>query len=182
MLCEINFYKTFLNWSACVTVLETSCLNADMRKIESSQQEESWVQGRTQGGFGVTLPPWAWFFTKTLLPALRKGDSLSSHTFCLLICRLSGNTTKWICMQISNNVVNGPKSNNLVLMGIWVILCVQKPSLCFLQTFRPLCMFEIVFRDSSLYPKQLPLFSLLRLISASADRIARAYARGRWGG
>ena len=32
-------------------------------------------------------------------------------------------------------------------------------------------MFKIVFRDSSLYPKQLPLFCLLRLISASADRV-----------
>jgi len=31
-------------------------------------------------------------------------------------------------------------------------------------------MLKIVFRDSSLYPKQLPLFYLLRLISASADR------------
>jgi len=31
-------------------------------------------------------------------------------------------------------------------------------------------MFKIVFRDSSLYPKQLPLFCLLRLISATADR------------
>jgi len=43
-----------------------------------------------------------------------------------------------------------------------------------LQTFRPLtrlCMFKIVFGDSSLYPKQLPLFCLLRLISASAGRI-----------
>jgi len=32
-------------------------------------------------------------------------------------------------------------------------------------------MFKIVFRDSSLYPKQLSLFFLLRLISASADCI-----------
>jgi len=32
-------------------------------------------------------------------------------------------------------------------------------------------MFKIVFRDSSLYPKQLFLFCLLWLISASADRI-----------
>jgi len=31
-------------------------------------------------------------------------------------------------------------------------------------------MFKIVFRDSSLYPKQSSLFCLLRLISASADR------------
>jgi len=32
-------------------------------------------------------------------------------------------------------------------------------------------MFKIVFRDGSLYPKQLSLFSLLQLSSASADRI-----------
>ena len=56
-------------------------------------------------------------------------------------------------------------------MVIWVIVCVQKPSHHSLQTFRPLRMFEIVFRDSSLYPKQLSLFCLLRLISASGDRI-----------
>jgi len=30
-------------------------------------------------------------------------------------------------------------------------------------------MFKIVFRDSSLYPKQLSITCLLRLISASAD-------------
>jgi len=33
-------------------------------------------------------------------------------------------------------------------------------------------MFKIVFRDSSLYPKQLSLFSLPWLISTSADRIS----------
>jgi len=41
----------------------------------------------------------------------------------------------------------------------------------FLQTFRPLCMFKIVFHDSSLYPKPMHLFCLLRLISASANPI-----------
>ena len=56
-------------------------------------------------------------------------------------------------------------------MGIWVVVCVQKPSHHFLQTFRPPHMFQIVFRDSSLYPIQLHLFCLLRLISASADGI-----------
>jgi len=44
-------------------------------------------------------------------------------------------------------------SKNIVLMGIWVIVCVQKPSHHFLQAFRPLRMFKIAFRDSSLYPK-----------------------------
>ena len=56
-------------------------------------------------------------------------------------------------------------------MGIWVTVCVQKLSHYFLQTFCPLRMFKIVFRDSSLYPKQLSLFYLLRLISASVDPI-----------
>ena len=62
-------------------------------------------------------------------------------------------------------------SSNIVLIGIWVNVCVQNPSHHFLQTFRPLRMFKIVFCDSSLYPKQLSLFFLLWLISASADRI-----------
>jgi len=72
-------------------------------------------------------------------------------------------------MEISRNIVKGPKTNNYVLVGIWVIVWVQKPSHHILQTFRPLRMFKIVFRDSSRYPKQLSLFCLLWLISASAD-------------
>jgi len=44
-----------------------------------------------------------------------------------------------------------------------------KPSIHFLQTLHG--MFKIVFRDSSLYPKPLSLFCLLRLIRTSADRI-----------
>jgi len=55
--------------------------------------------------------------------------------------------------------------------GIFVIVCVQKPSHHFLQIFYPLRMFKIVLRDSSLYPKQLTLFFLPWLISASAKRI-----------
>jgi len=41
-------------------------------------------------------------------------------------------------MQISRNIVNGPKINNEVSVGIWVIVWVQKPSHHFLQTCRPL--------------------------------------------
>ena len=63
------------------------------------------------------------------------------------------------------------KSNNEVLVGIGVIVCIQKPSHHFLQTFRPRRIFKIVFRDSLLYRKKLSLFCLLWLISASADRI-----------
>jgi len=43
-------------------------------------------------------------------------------------------------------------------VGIWIIACIQKPTHHFLQTFRPLRIFEIVFSDCSLYPKQLSLF------------------------
>jgi len=56
-------------------------------------------------------------------------------------------------------------------VGICVIACIQKPSHHFLQTFRLLRMFKIVFRGSSLYPIQLSLFCLLWLISASPDRL-----------
>jgi len=72
-------------------------------------------------------------------------------------------------MQISRNIVNGPKSNNYALVEIRAIVCVLKPSHHFLQTFHFLRMFNIVLHNSSLYPKQLSLFCLLRLISASAD-------------
>ena len=74
-------------------------------------------------------------------------------------------------MQISRKIINGPRSNNQVLVGIWVVVCVQKPSHHFLHTFSPLRMFQIVFGNSSLYLKQSPLFCLLRLSSANADHI-----------
>jgi len=73
-------------------------------------------------------------------------------------------------MQISRNIANGPKSNNQVLVGTCVIVCIQKPSHHILQTFRPLRMFKITFRDSSLYPKQLSIFCLLWLISANVAK------------
>ena len=58
-----------------------------------------------------------------------------------------------------------------VLVRIWLIVCIHKPPHHFFQTFRPLRMFKIVFRDSSLYSKHLSLFLLLWLNSACADRI-----------
>ena len=109
-----------------------------------------------RGVLGLT-PLCAWNSTKTLLPAQRV--LIVFAYICLLICRLNANTTEWMCMQISRNIVNGPKRNNYVLLGIWIIVCIQKPSPHFLQTFRP-----------SLYPLQLSLFCLLRLINGSADR------------
>ena len=105
---------------------------------------------------GVETPRWVWYATKTLLYAQRK--LIVFIYIFLLICRINENTTEWICMQISRNIVNGPKSNNQVLVGIRVIVCIQEPSHYLLQTFRPLHMFKIVFRDISLYPKQLSFF------------------------
>ena len=43
-----------------------------------------------------------------------------------------------IACKFSRNIVNGPKTNNYVLVRNWVIVWVQKPSHHFLQTFRPL--------------------------------------------
>jgi len=40
-----------------------------------------------------------------------------------------------------------------------------------MQIFTHYARFKTVFRDSSLYPKQLSLFCLLWLINASAERI-----------
>jgi len=72
-------------------------------------------------------------------------------------------------MQISRNIVNVPKSNNYVLVGIRAIVCVKKTSHHFLPTLHR--MFKIVFRDRTLYPKQFSLFCLLKLTSASTERI-----------
>jgi len=44
------------------------------------------------------------------------------------------------------------QSNNWVLEGIWVIVCIQEPSHHFLQTFSQLGIFMIVLRGSELHP------------------------------
>jgi len=42
-------------------------------------------------------------------------------------------------MQVSSNIVYGPKSNDYgLVVGIWVIVCFRQPSHHFLQTIRPL--------------------------------------------
>ena len=53
------------------------------------------------------------------------------------------------------------------MVGIWITVCNPETISPLLPTFRPLRMFKIVFRNSSLYPKQLSLFCLLWLISAN---------------
>jgi len=54
-------------------------------------------------------------------------------------------------MKISRNNVNGPKRNNYIWVGIWVIACVQEPSYHFLQNSRRLRIFMLVLRHCSLY-------------------------------
>ena len=56
-------------------------------------------------------------------------------------------------MQISRNIVNGPKTNNYVLVGIRAIVCVQKPSHHFLQTLHRVSKMSIVhfIRNNCLY-------------------------------
>ena len=62
-------------------------------------------------GLGLT-PPWPWHFTKISLPGQTR---LIVFAYVLLV-----DTTKYIFMQISRNMVNWPKSNNWVLVGIWL--------------------------------------------------------------
>jgi len=60
-------------------------------------------------------------------------------------------------MQISRKIVNGPKSNNYVLVGIRVIVCVQKPSHHFWRPFVDYACLRLCFvivyvtRNNSLY-------------------------------
>jgi len=79
------------------------------RKIDSHWALKH-IKGVRNGGVGVNPSPWAWYFTKTLLPAQR--SLIVFAYFCLLICRLNANNKVWICPQISRNSFHGPKSNN----------------------------------------------------------------------
>jgi len=74
------------------------------------------------------------------------------------------------CEDTSDNVVRGRNDRGTLLSDQRAVGCVQKPPHHFSQTLHPLRMFKSVFRDSSLYPKKLSLFRLLRLISVSSDR------------
>jgi len=73
-------------------------------------------------------------------------------------------------MQISRNIVNGPESRFRWESGLSSGYKTISPLFADLSSTR-LYIFTIVFGDSSLYPKQLHLSCLLRLIRASTDRI-----------
>jgi len=57
-------------------------------------------------------------------------------------------------------------------VGIWIIVCVQKPSHHFLQTFRPLRMFMIVIHDSSLYSETIAFILSSKADQRGADTVA----------
>jgi len=105
-------------------------------------------QGRTQGGLGLT-PPLNLLCYKNVITYAKEFVYVFVH-FLLVWCQLNAKTTEWFCMKISKNTVNGPKRNNYILVGIWVIACIQEPSHHFLQTSRQLRIFVLVLRDSSL--------------------------------
>ena len=162
-ICSADRVRT-IQFSSQQRSFGTSCIWSSMA-VPQKGMHKGVRKGREGWGNPLVLD-----ILQALLPAQRR---LIFFAYFLLVnlstwCKYS--TTEWICMQISGNLVNGPKSDNLVLVGICVIVCIQKLSHHFLQTFRPLRMFKIVFRNSSLYPKNC-LFCLLRLSSASADPI-----------
>ena len=121
-------------------------------------------KGVCNGGCLGLIPPWAWYL-QNFITCAKEINCL--HILFADLRQIPRN--KYAC-KFQGHIVNGPKSNNYVLVGIRTIVCVQKPPHHFLQTLHPLRMFKIVFRDTTLYPKQLSLFCLLRLISANADR------------
>ena len=121
------------------------------------------------GGVGVNLP-WAWYLTKTIQPAQRR--LIVFAYFCLLICRFNANTTELICMQISRNIVNGPKSNNWDLVGISGLLSASRNHLItFCRPFIHYACLQLCSAIVWLHRKQSSLFCLLWLSSASAERI-----------
>ena len=109
-----------------------------------------WLQGRTQGGGVGVNPPLNLLCYKNVITYANEFVYVFVH-FLLVWCQLNAKTTKWFCMKISRNTVNGPKRNNYIFVGIWVPACIQEPSHHFLQTSRRLRIFMLVLRDSSLY-------------------------------
>jgi len=65
------------------------------------------IQGRTQREVGFKKPLELDILQK--LCYLRKRDSLFSHTFCLLICRLNANNTEKIACKFKGTLQLGQK-------------------------------------------------------------------------
>ena len=61
---------------------------------------------------GVKTLSWAWYLTKILLPGQRRLIVIAYFLLVNLSTKCKYSTTERICMQISRNIVNGPKSHN----------------------------------------------------------------------
>jgi len=107
-------------------------------------------KGGGVGGVGVKNPLLNLLCYKNVITYAKEFVYVFVH-FLLVWCQLNAKATEWFCMKISRNTVNGPKRNNYILGGIWVIACIQKPSHHFLRTSRRLRIFMLVLRDSWLY-------------------------------
>ena len=125
-----------------------SVLRKESQRISKIGVEPKGV--RKWGGFGVKTHPVNLLCCKNVITYAKEFVYVFVH-FLLVWCQLNAKTTEWFCMKISRNTINGPKRNNYILMGIWVIACIQEPSHHSLQTFRRLRIFMLVLRDSSLY-------------------------------
>jgi len=55
-------------------------------------------------------------------------------------------------MQILGSIVNGPKSNNYILVSIWIIVCIQKRIHHFCRSFSHYACLRLCSSDSSPYP------------------------------
>ena len=68
------------------------------------------IQGRTQGGVGVKTPPWAWYFTKTLL--LFANPPTTTHIFCKpsTFCKPSNH---YACLRLCSAIVDFIRNNCL---------------------------------------------------------------------
>ena len=107
-------------------------------------------QGRTQGGVLGLTPPLNLLSYENVITYAKEFVYVFVH-FLLVWCQLNAKTIEWFFMKISRNTVNGPKRNNYILVGIWVIACIQEPCHHFLQTSSRLRIFMLVLRNSSLY-------------------------------
>jgi len=106
-------------------------------------------KGARKGGLGLN-PPWAWYFTKTLLSAQR--GLIVSHTFCLLIFPFATSAKKMIRFWWESGLYSASRNN--------------------LTTFRRPFVHYACLKDC--VPRQFTLFkTIIFILSAMADQRKR---------
>jgi len=61
-------------------------------------------QGRTQGGGWINLPYWAWYFTKTLLPAQSRLNNIIMIFYCGLMVHITDTRTQKVVSYTSAHI------------------------------------------------------------------------------